>query len=328
MKRILLVRMSALGDIVHALPVLAALRDQFPSAEIDWLVEAAYAGILDLVEGLDRRIVIRPGYLAALRSMRARKYDVALDLQGLIKSAAAARLSGARRVVGFEASALRERGAAWFYSETVNVTPGSHVVHKNLATLRALGLDNAAIRFPFAVPRSAVAEQLQREAPEGYALINPGGGWPNKRWDPARFGLIAARLRDRHGLATYVLWGPQEAELADQVVAASSGAARRSPPTTLGDLLAAARGARLMISGDTGPAHLAAAVGTPIVGLYGPTWPARNGPWDPADEVVSRADTCQCHHKRRCLVGRMCINEIAVDEVSAAVERRLAKGRA
>ena len=106
--------MSALGDIVHALPVLAALRDAYPDAEIDWLADYRYAGVLDFVEGLNRRIIGRPGLLYAVQSMRERAYDAAVDLQGLLKSAAMARLSGARRVIGFERDALRERGAAWF----------------------------------------------------------------------------------------------------------------------------------------------------------------------------------------------------------------------
>src|SRR5262245_42450486 len=110
--------MSALGDIVHALPILSALRTAFPQAEIDWLAESAYAGILDLVDGLNERIVVRPGYARALLTMRGRGYDAAIDLQGLFKSAVAAKLSGARRVIGFETRVLREDGARWFYSET------------------------------------------------------------------------------------------------------------------------------------------------------------------------------------------------------------------
>ncbi len=325
MKRILIVRMSALGDIVHALPVLADLRAAYPSVEVDWLADGAYAGVLDLVEGITNRVVVRPGYARALQFMRGRKYDVALDLQGLLKSAAASWLSSARRVIGFETSALRERGAAWFYSETARASGATHVIEKNRSVLPLVGVRPGPVTFPFCVPASAVATGFSAQAPNGYVLLNPGAGWPNKCWEPARFGAVAARIRDRYALPSFVLWGRGESSLADRVVAASQGAAFRAPETTLGDLLAASQGAALMLSGDTGPVHLAAALATPIVGLYGPTRPERNGPWDPADEVVSRATTCVCHHKRECQTGRMCINEISVDEVFAAVERRLAK---
>ncbi len=325
MNRILIVRMSALGDIVHALPVLAALHEAHPAAEIDWLSDAAYAGVLDLVDGLSQRMVVRPGYTRALQLMRGRRYDAALDLQGLLKSAVAARLSGARRVIGFETAALRERAAAWFYTEAASVPPRAHVIHKNLSVLARLGVTSGAVRFPFRAPASSVAERLTTQAPGGFALINPGAAWPNKRWEPSRFGELAARVRERYVMPSFVLWGRGESALAEQVARASRGAASPAPETTLGDLLAVSKAASLMVSGDTGPLHLAAAMGTPIVALYGPTWPERNGPWRSEDETVSRADTCVCHHKRTCQTGRVCINEIAVDEVFSAVERRLGK---
>jgi ADP-heptose:LPS heptosyltransferase len=120
------------------------------------------------------------------------------------------------------------------------------------------------------------------------------------------------------------LWGDGERELADDVVAHADGAAIASPRASIADLVALARGAAVMVSGDTGPAHIAAAVGTPIVGIFGPTRPSRNGPWSAADLTVSRADVCQCHHLRRCTRDRMCLLDIEVDEVLDAVERRLA----
>jgi heptosyltransferase I len=334
--RILIVRMSALGDIVHALPVLSAIRAAYPAVEVDWLADRKYAGVLDLVDGISRRIIGRPGLPRAAASMRSRRYDVALDLQGLLKSAAMARLSGATRVIGFERPALRERSAAWFYSETVPVAAGVHVIQKNLSVLPALGITPAPeVRFPFVVPSSAVADQIASASMArgtGFALINPGAAWPNKRWAPERFGAVAARMRGRHSLSSYVLWGRGEDALADAVVAASDGAAERAPDTSLGDLLALSSRASLLLSGDTGPLHLAAAMATPIVGLYGPTWPERNGPWSKDDEVVSRASVCECHHKRRCqragngpVESRMCINDISVEQVAAAVDARLAR---
>ncbi len=329
--RILLVRMSALGDIIHALPVLAALRDAYPSAEIDWVADANYAAILGLVNGITNRVVVRPGFLRALGFMRRRRYDVAIDLQGLIKSAWIARFSGARRVVGFETRALRERPAAWFYHETAPVADHVHIIQKNLSVLAVLGVASRAVRFPFRVPASTVALEVAaaaRARGDGrFVLLNPGAAWPNKRWPPDRFGVLARRIRDAYALPSFVLWGQGEERLAETVVAASDGAAVRTPQTSLGDLLALSGGATLMVSGDTGPTHLAAAMGAPIVGLYGPTWPERNGPWDPDDEVISRATSCVCHHKRQCQRPPMCLESVSVDEVLGAVKRRLAKGQ-
>jgi lipopolysaccharide heptosyltransferase I len=332
MTRLLIVRMSALGDIVHALPVLSVMREAWPSAEIDWLADERYAGVLDLVDGVTNRVVVRPGYLKALSFMRGRKYDAALDLQGLIKSASAAWLSGAARIFGFETSALREASAAWFYSEAVPVPDGAHVIQKNLSVVAALGIQRPSRpRFPFVLPPSAAADRVADDAalrgPGRFVLMNAGGGWPNKRWPPDRFGALAHRIREEHGLPSYVLWGRGEEGLADAVVAASRGAAVRAPETTLGDLLALSARAALLVSGDTGPTHLAAAMRTPLVGLYGPTWPERNGPWDPADVVVSRAHECVCHHKRQCQRGVMCLDSVSVEDVAVAVTKRLAQAR-
>ena len=212
------------------------------------------------------------------------------------------------------------------HPETSPVPAGAHVVQKNLSTLVRLGVESGPVRFPFVVPDSAVARQVVVDAaaqgPGPFVLINPGAGWPNKRWPPERFGAVAAAIREEHTLPTFVLWGRDEAALADAVIASSRGAAVRAPETSLGDLLALTSRAALMISGDTGPTHIAAAMKTPIVGLYGPTWPERNGPWDPDDVVVSRATQCVCHHKRQCQrdgpvegAAHMCLNDISVDEL-------------
>jgi ADP-heptose:LPS heptosyltransferase len=158
-------------------------------------------------------------------------------------------------------------------------------------------------------------------------LLNPGAAWPNKRWAPQRLAALADALRERHGLMSVVLWGPGEREIGETVVAHARDSALLSPRTAIADVVALARRALVMVSGDTGPTHIAAAVGTPIVGIYGPTRPERNGPWQREDVTVSRADACQCHHLRRCARERMCLMDIEVDEVLAAVERRLASAR-
>ena len=339
--KILIVRLSALGDIVHALPVLSAIRRVVPDAEVDWLVEESYAAILSIATGLRRRVIVRAsrsweapdavsfggalGYVQAITYLRSQRYDAALDLQGLIKSAMWARLSGSARVVGFDAAHLREPQASALYTEAVVPPEGAHVIHKNLAVLSALNIGDPPVEITLAPPADAVVTAAVDDAGGAghYVVINPGAAWPNKRWPPDRFGALAATLLKRTGLRSLVSWGPAERDLAGAVVAASAGAASLAPPTSVPDLAILMRHAALAIAGDTGPLHIAAAMGTPLVGLYGPTWPERNGPWDPHDVVISRADVCVCHHKRQCLRGAPCINEITLDEVIAACEARL-----
>ena len=332
MTRILIVRLGALGDVVHAIPVAAALRRAFPAARIDWLVNAKHRDILDLVPVIDRRLAIDSSYGSAIAELRRSRYDVAIDLQGLLKSAVLARLSGAPRVLGFSSRYARERAARLFYTEAFDPGRGGlydpretrHVVDINLALLSLLGIDAPAREFPIEDTDSEAARSARQQSGGRYALLNPGAAWPNKRWPPARLAAIAVELRARHGLLSVVLWGPGEEALAAEVVAAAGGAAIISPKTTIADLVALARGAALMVSGDTGPTHIAAALGTPLVGIYGPTRPARNGPMSPLDVTVSRDTVCQCHHLRRCRLARMCLLDIEVADVLDAVERRLA----
>lgn len=324
---ILVVRLGALGDIVHAVPAAAALRHAFPDAGIDWLVDAKHRDIVELVTTVDRVVALQnptvAGWGAAVRDLRRTAYDVAIDLQGLLKSAVLARASGARRIVGFSIWHLREKTARPFYSDVQEPEPG-HVIRKNLRLLRAVGVEDDEIRFPLAVaPSRALDEILARVTPGPFALINPGAAWPNKRWAAERFGELAAFLDEQCGLTPVVLWGPGEKGLADSVVAASANVAITAPATRLGDLVALSRAAALVVSADTGPLHIATAVGTPTVSLFGPTDPDRNGPYEPDDVVVSRYDTCGCHYDRECHESRWCLGEVTVAEVSAAVQRRL-----
>jgi ADP-heptose:LPS heptosyltransferase len=280
---------------------------------------------------IDRRLVLNDSRLfAAIGELRRNKYDTAIDLQGLLKSAVLARASGAARVVGFTSRYARERLASWFYTDAHDPGGGGmyhiderHVVYTNLGMLKVLGLDPGAPEFPLDSVESDVAARVAQQTGGRYAILNPGAAWPNKRWPAARLAAVAVELRARYSLASVAVWGPGEQSLAHEVVEKSSGAALMSPKTTIADVVALARGASLYLSGDTGPAHIAAAVGTPIVGIYGPTRPARNGPWSPNDVTVSRADVCQCHHLRQCRLKTMCLEDVQVDEVLAAVDRRL-----
>jgi lipopolysaccharide heptosyltransferase I len=329
-QRFLIVRLGSLGDVVHAIPAVASLKARHPGSAIDWVVDPRYAELVKLVTVVDGVIPFDPrasylGLPAMMRTLRSVGYEAAIDLQGLLKSAVLARSTGARRVIGFPRAHLREPLARFFYSETPDPGDSPHVIHKGIALMGVLGVSNASIAFPVAMPRSSAADAVAaRFGSGGYALINPGAAWPNKRWTPERFGELAAAIHERHGLRTLVLWGPGEEGAASAVVAAARGAAETAPPTTITDIVAVAKQARLMVSGDTGPLHIAAAVGTPIVALFGPTRAERNGPWSPADISVSRVDQCVCHYERRCRRDRPCIDDITVNEVVAAVERRLA----
>jgi heptosyltransferase I len=329
---ILIVRLGALGDVVHTIPAAAALRAAFPDARIDWLVDAKHRAMVDLVTTLDRTIALEhstlAGWSAVLRAMRQTAYDVAIDLQGLLKSAVLARGSGAARIVGFSIWHLREKTARPFYSDAHDAE-GGHVIAKNLRLLRAVGVDDDEIRFPLAEPPSAALTELrQRLGGRRFALINAGAAWPNKRWPPERFGQLAAFLREACALEPVVLWGPGEETLAAQVIAASSGTAHEAPRTSVADIVALARASELVISGDTGPLHIATAVGTPTVSLFGPTDPVRNGPFIDADAIVSRYDTCGCRYDRRCHRAQWCLDTVQVAEVCAAAQRRLAEGSA
>lgn len=327
--RFLIVRLGSLGDVIHAIPAAAALRRRHPDARIDWAVDPRYEAVLQLVVGLDAPIAVDtrggPAALArVVRRLRAAHYDAVVDLQGLLKSAVLARLAGGRRTVGLPRAHLREPLAAMFYETTADPGHDPHVVHKSLALMRAVGVEETAATFPLAIPQTQTADAVAaRFGAAGYVLINPGAAWPNKRWPPDRFGALADRLRTRLGRRSLVLWGPGEEALATEVVQASHGAADLSPRTNIIDLFAMARGAALLVSGDTGPLHIAAAVGTPVVALFGPTQTERNGPWALADVTVSRTATCGCLYARRCRRDHPCIEDIGLDEVVGAVETRL-----
>lgn len=331
---ILVVRLGALGDVVHTIPAVAAIRAALPSARIAWVVETKHRPIVDLVPAVDHVIAVNSrglgGWIDAIRRLREIRFDVALDFQGLMKSAIFARASGARRVAGFSIWHLREKGARPFYSETDGASGQAggatvHVVHKNLHLLEVLGIRTSRIEFPLVRVASPALEEIRaRLGQRAFALINPGAAWPNKRWPPQRFGEIAAFLHEVRGLPSIVLWGPGEQALAEEVVRGSNGAAQPGPATEIPDLVEVARAAALIVSGDTGPLHVAAAVGTPAVALYGPTDPERNGPFDPNDVSISRFDTCRCHYQRVCRGPDWCMDSITVAEVTARIQQRLA----
>jgi lipopolysaccharide heptosyltransferase I len=327
--RFLIVRLGSLGDVIHGIPVAAALRERYPFARIDWMVDPRYVELLGLVRGLNAAIPVDPrrrlrSLMATIRGLRRVRYTAAVDLQGLLKSAVLARLAGAWQTIGLTREHLREPMARTFYTDMADPGAHTHVVFKNLSLLKPLGIRDARPSFPLAIPDSAAVDAARDSVgADEYVLLNPGAAWPNKRWPADRFGELAAALRDANGLRSLVLWGPGEERLASSVVDASRGAAVLSPPTAIVDMFALAASARLVVSGDTGPLHIAAAAGTPVVALFGPTLTERNGPWLLDDITVSRTAQCKCLYQRRCRIGQPCINEIELREVLEAVQERL-----
>lgn len=340
--RILVVRLSSIGDLVHTLPVLSALRRRFPDATIDWLVETRHRDVLlsnpDIDELIEvdtfswRKRLLAPGtwrsIAASVREIRKRRYDAVLDFQGTIKSSVAARLAKTDRHVGFTSSAIKEKAASLFYSEQVDVNGAPHhVIDRYLRLLSALEIETDERTFPIVVPdemNAAAAANLASLGWSDYVILNPGASWVTKRWDPAKFGALAVAIEKEWRLPSLVIWGPGEEDAARRIVEISSGSAKLAPATGVRDVIPYIRRARLFVSGDTGPMHLASASGVPVVGIFGPTDPARNGPFGAGDEVVWKNVPCGPCYKHRCPgYDEVCMTSIEVDDVLAAIRRRL-----
>jgi heptosyltransferase-1 len=339
----LVVRLSSIGDLVHTLPAVAALRRRFPKARIDWLVESRYVDVLidnpdvDELIGVDtlgwRRKLFSPVTWVQVRdsvtTIRARRYDAVVDLQGTIKSSVCAFLARSPRRIGFAASHLKERAASLLYKERVSPNGGGrHVIDRQLGLLTALDVRSNERAFPIVVPEGLVeaADRALRALDlEAYVVLNPGGSWETKLWNAERFGQLAAAIQQEFGLPSLVIWGPGEESRAKRIVATSLGAARLAPKTSIREMIPYIERARLFVSGDTGPMHIAAALGIAVVGIFGPTDPARNGPFDARDEVVYHAEPCGPCYKHHCPgYGNVCMTRIELDEVLSAVRRRLA----
>ena len=288
--RILIVRLSAVGDAIQTMPVACALRERFPDAFLAWAVESRAAALLRGHEALDELIELPRGWLKSpggvwrlRRRLHDLQFDTTIDVQSLTKSALLAWLSGAKRRIGFGNPGGREL-SRWFNNQLVD-PKATHVVDRYLELLRPFEIESPTVRFqvPEHEADRAAAKAMIGELglAAGFAIINPGAGWPSKLWPTDRYAAVARHLGDAWHLPTLVVWaGPAERTMAEQVAAAGATVSI-APPTTLPELAALVRRARLFVGADTGPLHLAAAVGTPCVGLYGP-WPAsRHGPYGP-----------------------------------------------
>jgi heptosyltransferase I len=282
--RLLVFRLSALGDVIHTIPAVVALRQ---SADITWVVEAAYAELVEIVAGV-RTVPVKMkrwgrGLLSSRKEMAAarrqmRGFDASVDFQGLWKSALLGSIAAAPLRFGFDRAAVREKGAAMFYNRRVPVDQTRHVVEWNLQLAQAVApmSDESPSWTAFSNDRNgALIPYMNR------VVLLPGAGKADKQWPVERFREVAARFGD-HAL---VVWGPGEEALANAI------GGETAPPTTLRELSYILENADVVVGGDTGPLHLAAALGTPVVGLYGPTDPRRNGPYGQIDSCINHFDS-------------------------------------
>jgi heptosyltransferase-1 len=354
--RLLIVRLSSMGDVIHTLPAAQTLREAFPQAMIGWLIEERWAGLLCAPGAPLRgpRSVLRPlvdwvhtvnliGWRKSLLSIptaqkiarvwndvRAANYDIAVDLQGAIRSAMLARWSGARVVYG--AAEPPESPASLWYTRTA-IASGVHVIEQNISVAETVAQKKIiAPRVEFPRDPAAEARIAQRLAGKNitdYAILNPGAGWGAKRWPAERYGKVARELTSL-GLRTILNYGPGEHELAQAAQSASGGADENMKPEilkadtmncTISELIALTRRARLFIGGDTGPLHLAAALGIPVVAIFGPTDPARNGPYG-TRSIVLRNPSSATTHARNSKPDAGLL-EISTDAVVAAARELL-----
>ena len=353
---LLVVRLSAMGDIIHTLPAAGALRRAFPHATLGWLIEERWAELLctlryprsgrrspqrplvDRVHAVNTAEWRRAPFsfntwqqmAVGLSELRGIRYDAAIDFQGAVRSALLARWSGAPMVYG--SAQPRENAASMFYTRQILLnTNGTHVVQQALALARAVISSaniSAAIRpGPMADPQVEFPVDPDAENKiagltadgRGFAILNPGAGWGAKRWPAERYGQVAKELA-KEGLCSLVNYGPGEEELAAAVEAASEGAARKIP-CSVSELIALTRRARLLIGGDTGPMHLAAALKIPVVAIFGPTNPARNGPFGTRSIVLRSASSMTDHTRRP--EPEQGLLEITIGEVVAAARKLL-----
>lgn len=339
--RLLIIKLGAIGDIVHTLPALSAIRRAFPKAEIGWIAEERSIDILRDHPFIDHLFEIdtrrwRSGMKAAqvlaeigkeLGGLRRAGFDTAVDFQGLIKSAAIAKASGASDRWGFSRKDLREPASRILLNHTVKVPPRTHVINKNLILARSAFAIEDDSQMDFAIATGpehrAEATTIAEKAGEKFAILNPAGGWVTKLWHAEKFGLLADRLHNELGLTSLIATGPNETELAERAVFASKSGAVVAVKPTLKGFVELAKMAEVYVGGDTGPTHLAIAAGAPVVGIFGPTEWWRNGSLDPHDICVERIDIgCRVDCHRRECSNWICM-DIDVETVFRSVAKRI-----
>jgi lipopolysaccharide heptosyltransferase I len=334
-KRVLIIKPSAIGDVVHALPVLNLVRRKWPAARISWLVTPACSGLLEGHPLLDEVILFERKRWGGMwksprlfgewrrftRELRERQFDLVIDLQGLFRSGWLARKTGAPVRVGF----ANARELAWlFYSHRVPIdTPEQHAIDRYLKVAKFIGAGDGPVEFPFATTdadRRHVAELLGPHVGSGrYAVLLPGTNWETKRWPVEKFAGLVGPLRERFGLVSVLAGGPDAGAMASQI----PGAVDLTCKTTLRQLTALLERADLVVANDSGPMHIASALGRPLVTPFGPTNPVRTGPFGRMDSVIKLDIVCSPCYSRTCS-HQSCLRWLEVGPVLRLAEEQMA----
>jgi len=325
--RFVVVRLGSLGDIVHTFPAVAGLRQSFPSAEIIWLTHPRWVELVSC-SGLATGIwPVDSRDLASVRRvvgrLRAQKFDAAIDYQGLWKSALLPFLGGAAKRIGFSSETIREFGVPILYTDTTHCT-ATHIADQNGELSLRAGAKQAVASVCLRVADADIAKvraDLANENLGRYIVLSPGGGWRAKCWPAQRFGALCRKLREELGLSCVVNYGPGEESLVAEVQASSGDPKPIAYDGEIGTLMALLRDARCVVGGDTGPLHLAVALNTPAVALFGPTDPSRNGPYA-AGQIVLRSPKAITTYGRSNTTDPSLL-DLSVDQVFDAVNRRL-----
>ena len=327
-RRFLVVRLGSLGDIVHTFPAVSSLKESFPDAEIVWLTHPRWVELIASSRLANEIWPIDSRELSSVRQVigkiRSHSWTASIDYQGLWKAACLPFLGGVKTRVGFSSATIREFGVPLLYTHRVACRT-RHIADQNGELSVCAGSSHLTGKVTLGieeVDEKRVREELARGGIDRYVVLSPGGGWRSKCWPTGRFGALSQRIQRELGIPSVVNYAPGEEELAAAVKAASGDAQSSAYDGELGPLMALLRGACCVVGGDTGPLHLATALGTPVVALFGPTDPARNGPYPPEDTTVLRSGSAKTTYQRGDSTDPSLL-DLSVEEVFAAVKRRL-----
>src|SRR4030043_210588 len=334
-KKILVVKPSSLGDVVHSLPFLNALKERFPRAEIHWVIAKGFEDLLTGHPMVKRIWVINKDMWKKLsqirssfqeirillRELRKERYDIVIDLQGLLRSGVITRATGSPVRIGFEEA---REGSRFFYTSKIEGGKDIHAVDRYLKIAAFLGCDITEVCFPLPLYDKPSAFSLQPSAcglplSDDYAVIVPGARWKTKRWSPEKFGELASLLP----IKTVIVGGRGDKSIAKEILSSScSKSISLVGRTDLKSLIEIIRGARFIVSNDSGPMHIAAALGIPVFAIFGPTDPVRTGPYGRGHTVIREEVSCSPCFRRACN-DMKCMESLSVEKVYEIIKRKL-----